>query len=76
MPATQAELGDAFGLSTVHVNRTLQKLREEGLVVTKGRRITSRCRAANEGGRLRSCLPPGQRRRGALAERPPQWRPL
>jgi CRP-like cAMP-binding protein len=40
LPATQAELGDAFGLSTVHVNRTLQKLREEGLVVTKGRRVT------------------------------------
>jgi CRP-like cAMP-binding protein len=39
LPATQSELGDAFGLSTVHVNRTLQKLREEGLVVTTGRRV-------------------------------------
>ena len=28
MPITQAELGDATGLSTVHVNRTLQELRE------------------------------------------------
>ena len=25
---TQADLGDALGLSTVHVNRTLQDLRE------------------------------------------------
>jgi CRP-like cAMP-binding protein len=40
LPATQAELGDAFGLSTVHVNRTLQKLREEGLVVSEGKRVT------------------------------------
>ena len=40
LPATQAELGDAFGLSTVHVNRTLQTLREEGLVVTTGKRVT------------------------------------
>jgi CRP-like cAMP-binding protein len=38
--ATQAELGDAFGLSTVHVNRTLQKLREEGLVILTGKRVT------------------------------------
>ena len=27
MPLTQAELGDALGLSTVHVNRTLQDLK-------------------------------------------------
>jgi CRP-like cAMP-binding protein len=27
LPVTQAELGDAFGLSTVHVNRVLQDLR-------------------------------------------------
>ena len=40
LPATQAELADAFGLSTVHVNRTLQTLREEGLVVTTGKRVT------------------------------------
>jgi CRP-like cAMP-binding protein len=32
LPITQAELGDALGLSTVHVNRTLQELRAEGLV--------------------------------------------
>jgi CRP-like cAMP-binding protein len=29
----QGELGDACGLSTVHVNRTLQDLRKEGLIV-------------------------------------------
>jgi CRP-like cAMP-binding protein len=32
MPATQEILGDALGLSTVHVNRTLQELRREGLI--------------------------------------------
>jgi CRP-like cAMP-binding protein len=31
-PLTQTEVGDALGLSTVHVNRTVKKLREEGLV--------------------------------------------
>lgn len=31
-PLTQAELGDATGLSTVHVNRTLQELRAAGLI--------------------------------------------
>jgi CRP-like cAMP-binding protein len=34
MPVTQAELGDATGLSTVHVNRTLQELRGDGLIST------------------------------------------
>ncbi len=32
LPVTQAELGDAIGLSTVHVNRTLQELRAESLL--------------------------------------------
>jgi len=32
LPFTQLELGDALGLSTVHVNRTLQELRGEGLI--------------------------------------------
>ena len=35
MPITQAELGDATGLSTVHVNRTLQELRGNGLITTQ-----------------------------------------
>jgi len=32
MPITQEDLGDALGLSSVHVNRTLQELRGNGLV--------------------------------------------
>ncbi len=36
LPVTQAELGDAFGLSTVHVNRVLQELRSDGLITLKG----------------------------------------
>jgi CRP-like cAMP-binding protein len=32
LPITQAELGDALGLSTVHVNRSLQELRGDSLV--------------------------------------------
>lgn len=31
LPVTQTELGEALGLSAVHVNRTLQQLRSEGL---------------------------------------------
>jgi CRP-like cAMP-binding protein len=31
-PITQAEIGDALGLSTVHVNRSLQELRANGLI--------------------------------------------
>jgi CRP-like cAMP-binding protein len=36
LPLTQAELGDALGLSTVHVNRVLQDLRSEGLITLHG----------------------------------------
>jgi CRP-like cAMP-binding protein len=32
MALTQADLGDACGLSTVHVNRSLQALRKDGLI--------------------------------------------
>ena len=35
-PMTQAEIGDALGLSVVHVNRTLQELRGTGLITLKG----------------------------------------
>jgi len=34
MPLTQEVLGDVLGLSTVHINRTLQQLRREGLLKT------------------------------------------
>ena len=38
LPATQGDLGDATGLSQVHVNRTMGKLREDGLIrLSKGR---------------------------------------
>ncbi|HEY0112510.1 MAG TPA: Crp/Fnr family transcriptional regulator [Allosphingosinicella sp.] len=36
MPLTQEELADALGLTTVHVNRTLQRMRADGLIVLKG----------------------------------------
>jgi CRP-like cAMP-binding protein len=36
LPITQTDIGDALGLSTVHVNRTLQELRGAGLI-TLGR---------------------------------------
>lgn len=36
LPLTQAELGDATGLSTVHINRTLQTLRNDGLLHSDG----------------------------------------
>jgi CRP-like cAMP-binding protein len=36
LPITQTELGDALGLSTVHVNRVLQDLRAEGLIILRG----------------------------------------
>ena len=38
LPLTQGDLGDATGLSVVHVNRTVKQLREDGLIrVGKGR---------------------------------------
>ena len=39
-PVTQTDLADATGLTPVHVNRMLQRLREEGLIATEGRRWT------------------------------------
>ncbi len=36
LPMTQAELGDATGLSPVHVNRVLQRMRKDGLIVSRG----------------------------------------
>jgi CRP-like cAMP-binding protein len=40
MPITQAELADATGMSTVHVNRSLQKLRGDGLIRSGKRSVT------------------------------------
>jgi CRP-like cAMP-binding protein len=40
LPITQADLGDATGLSTVHVNRTLQSLRANKLIHLKTGSLT------------------------------------
>lgn len=45
-PLTQADLGDATGLTAVHVNRTLQALRADGLIELRGRRLAIRDLAA------------------------------
>jgi CRP-like cAMP-binding protein len=37
LPVTQTELADALGLSAVHVNRTLQQLRQDGVIVSRGK---------------------------------------
>jgi len=39
-PITQEQLGDATGLTSVHINRTLQGLRREGILSTSSRRVT------------------------------------
>lgn len=40
LPLTQYELGDALGISSVHVNRILKELRERGLITLSGGRLT------------------------------------
>jgi CRP-like cAMP-binding protein len=49
LAVTQSELADALGLSSVHVNRVLQDLRRDGLIVSRGRFV-----AINDWERLRS----------------------
>ncbi len=39
-PLSQYHLGDALGLSAVHVNRVLRKLREDGLLTFRNGRVT------------------------------------
>jgi len=39
-PFTQVELGECLGLTSVHVNRTLQELRRLGLLDLQGRRLS------------------------------------
>jgi CRP-like cAMP-binding protein len=39
-PITQEEIGDALGLSSVHVNRILQELRGDGLITLERRTLT------------------------------------
>lgn len=40
LPVTQEELGDALGLTAVHVNRTIKRLREEGLIALGQKQLT------------------------------------
>jgi CRP-like cAMP-binding protein len=46
MPLTQADIADALALTPVHVNRTLTQLREAGLAVLRGHRLTILDRSA------------------------------
>jgi CRP-like cAMP-binding protein len=39
LPITQTEIGDALGITTVHVNRVLQAMRTDGLIELKGERL-------------------------------------
>jgi CRP-like cAMP-binding protein len=39
-PITQEEIGDALGMSSVHVNRTLQELRSSGLITLDRKTLT------------------------------------
>lgn len=41
LPVTQGELADATGLSTVHVNRVIQELRRENLIVLRSRTFSA-----------------------------------
>jgi CRP-like cAMP-binding protein len=40
LPLTQADIADASGLTSVHVNRMLKKLRDAGLLTFRGGRVT------------------------------------
>jgi Crp-like helix-turn-helix domain len=40
LPITQTELGDALGLSLVHVNRTLQEIRAGELITFQAKTVT------------------------------------
>jgi CRP-like cAMP-binding protein len=47
LPLTQTDLADALGLTSVHVNRVLQRFRRDQLLTLEHRRLTQR-----NGGRL------------------------
>jgi len=47
-PLTQRELSECLGLTTVHVNRTVQELRRRGLVELQNRHLTILDRPALE----------------------------
>lgn len=39
LPLTQSDLGDTTGVSPIHTNRVLQRLRSEGLIVTHSQQV-------------------------------------
>lgn len=40
LPITQEELGDTLGVTSVHVNRTIQALRDDGFITLRSKRLT------------------------------------
>lgn len=40
LPLTQEEIGDTIGISSVHVNRILQQLRDDGLIAQRSKMLT------------------------------------
>lgn len=64
MPLTQETLADALGLTSVHVNRTLQSMRRDGVVEWRGGTVRLKQKAAKSG-----TAPP-------LREGPPQLRSM
>ena len=39
LPLTQSEIGDALGLTSIHVNRTFRSMETRGMIVREGRRV-------------------------------------
>lgn len=64
LPLTQEILADALGLTPVHVNRMLQRLRSEDLILLKGRELTI---VDLQGLRKRAGFDPRYLHRGKLA---------
>lgn len=40
LPLTQTDIGDALGLTKVHVNRTFREMEQRGMISRNGRRVT------------------------------------
>ncbi|MDR6128911.1 CRP/FNR family transcriptional regulator [Sphingomonas sp. SORGH_AS802] len=40
LPLTQTDIGDALGLTKVHVNRTFREMEERGMIARAGKRVT------------------------------------
>ncbi len=67
LPLTQDVLADALGLTPVHINRMLQRLRSEDLILLKGGELTI---LNIEGLRKLAGFDPNYLHRGKLASRP------